>query len=348
MRIAQVAPLFESVPPSLYGGSERVVSWLTEELVALGHEVTLFASGDSRTSANLIPVCPKALWRDPNIRETLPHHVLLIEEVFKRSGEFDVIHFHCDYIHFPSLKCLKVPAVTTMHGLIHRPDHLDLFRAFSEVELVSISKSQRRPIPDASWCGTVHHGMPPELHSFEARPEEYLLFLGRISPDKGIVRAIEIANLSKRPLKIAAKIYDEDLAYFEGRIKPLLNHEQVEFIGEVGGAVKNRLLGKAYGLLFPIEWEEPFGLVLIEALASGTPVIAWNRGAVPEIIENGVHGYVVDNVQQAVNAVRSLVHIRREVCRKRFEEKFISTQMAKNYVRIYRQQIYKGRGHGDG
>ena len=345
MRIAQVAPLFESVPPALYGGSERVVSWLTEELVALGHEVTLFASGDSKTSAKLVSSSPKALWRDSQVRETLPHHVLLVEEVLRRAAEFDVIHFHCDYVHFPLISRCKVPSITTMHGLIHPRDHLNLFSAFPEVKLVSISNSQRTPIPNASWCGTVYHGMPPELHSFQAAPQGYLLFLGRISPDKGVERAIEIATRSKRQLKIAAKIYDEDRAYFERKIEPLVRQsEQVEYIGEVGGIEKNELLGNASGLLFPIQWEEPFGLVLIEALACGTPVIAWNRGSVPEIIENTVHGYIVEDISQAVAAVERLKDIRRDLCRKQFEDNFTVTRMALKYLEIYRAQVQAGRG----
>ena len=339
MRIAQVAPLYESVPPALYGGSERVVSWLTEELVALGHDVTLFASGDSRTSAKLFPACAKALWRDISIRETLPHHVLLAEQVLRRSSDFDIVHFHCDYVHLPLVHLLSAPAITTMHGLIHAPDHLNLFHAFPKARLVAISERQKQPIPEASWCGTVPHGMPPELHSFVATPEEYLLFLGRISPDKGIERAIEIAKRSKRRLKIAAKIYEEDRAYFTQTIKPLLDGLQIDFLGEVGGQLKNDLIGKACGLLFPIEWQEPFGLVLIEALACGTPVVAWNRGSIPEIIEHGVHGYVVDSIDDAVDAVNNLSRINRTCCRSHFNQCFTTQKMAQRYLKIYQQEI---------
>lgn len=340
MRIAQIAPLFESVPPALYGGSERVVSWLTEELVAMGHDVTLFASGDSHTSAKLVPVCPKSLWRSSSCRETLPHHVLLAEQVFQRASEFDVLHFHCDYIHFPLVKRYAVPTVTTLHGLIHKPDLEGLFSLFPDVPLVSISQSQRLPMPDAAWCGTVHHGLPRMLHTFREAPGEYLAFLGRISPDKGIERAIEIARLSGIPLKIAAKIYDEDRSYYESCIKPLLAESNLaEFIGEVGGKEKDDFLGKARALLFPVEWAEPFGLVMIESLACGTPVVAWKRGSVVEIIEDGIHGFVVDNITEAVDAVNHLEKINRKDCREQFEKRFRSGQMASAYVQIYEQQI---------
>jgi len=340
MRIAQVAPLFESVPPARYGGTERVVSWLTEELVSMGHEITLFASGDSRTNARLVSVCERALWQDVSCRETLPHHVLLVEEVLRYADEFDVIHFHCDYVHFPLVRRLHVPTVTTLHGLVHPPDHEKLFRAFPEVALVAISESQQSPLPQAPWCGTVHHGMPPGLHTYREQAGDYLLFLGRISQDKGIEQAIEIASQAHMHLKVAAKIYDEDRSYFEQTIRPIFKaNENITFVGEVGGAEKNELLGNAYGLLFPVVWSEPFGLVLIEALACGTPVIAWNRGAVPEIVQHGVNGFVVDSISDAVLAVASLKHISRRCCRRRFEERFTSRRMAERYVGLYEKRI---------
>ncbi len=337
MRIAQVAPLFESVPPALYGGSERVVSWLTEELVGMGHEVTLFASGDSRTSARLVPVCDKALWRDSQCRETLPHHVRMMNLVFDDASRFDVIHFHCDYIHFPLVRRYRCPSVTTLHGMIHPHDLENLFREYSDVPLVSISNSQRSTATSAAWCGTVYHGLPENLHTYHSEQGEYLAFLGRISPEKGVDRAIEIARRTGLRLKIAAKIYDEDRRYYESIIRPVLENNAglVEFVGEVGGAAKDEFLGRARGLLFPINWPEPFGLVMIEALACGTPVIAWNNGSVPEVIENGVNGFIVDSLEEATSCVGKLATIRREDCRSTFAAKFCSRRMAADYLRIY-------------
>ncbi|RZU42309.1 glycosyltransferase involved in cell wall biosynthesis [Edaphobacter modestus] len=340
MRIAQIAPLFESVPPTLYGGSERVVSWLTEELVRMGHDVTLFASGDSRTSATLVPGCPKALWRDLSCRETLPHHVALVEEVFRRASEFDVLHFHCDYVHFPLVRRYRTPTLTTMHGLLHPPDLQHFLKTYSDIPLVSISHNQRVPIPDAMWAGTVYHGLPEGLHTFCSQPEEYLAFLGRISPDKGIERAIEIAKQAGMKLKIAAKIYEEDRAYFERQIEPILaNNRFIEFVGEVGGRQKDEFLGKAKALLFPVEWAEPFGLVMIEALACGTPVIGWQRGAVPEVIEDGVNGYTVKDISQAVERLSHIASIDRSTCRNSYERRFRVDQMASSYVTLYEEQI---------
>jgi glycosyltransferase involved in cell wall biosynthesis len=341
MRIAQIAPLFESVPPSLYGGSERVVSWLTEELVRMGHEVTLFASGDSRTSATLVPCCPRALWRDPSCRETLPHHVLLVEEVFRRASEFDVLHFHCDYVHFPLVRRHQVATLTTMHGLLHPPDLRGLLEEYRDVPLVSISRSQRMPTPTANWVGTVHHGLPVDLHTFHEQAGAYYAFLGRISPDKGVERAIEIAAKTQTQLRIAAKIYDEDRSYFHQRIEPLLMKHAglVEFLGEVGGADKDDFLGGAKALIFPVEWPEPFGLVMIEALACGTPIIAWNRGAVPEVIDHGTNGFMVDSVDEAIDCLTLLDTIDRRMCRLSFEQRFRSEQMAERYVSLYLAQI---------
>src|SRR5439155_11117405 len=304
MRIAQVAPLYESVPPLLYGGTERVVSWLTAELVRLGHEVTLFASGDSRTKARLVPACPRALWRDPDCRETLPHHVRLMELVFADVSRFDLIHFHNDYLHLPLLRRCPCPSVTTLHGRLDLPELEPLFAEYAEAPLVSISHNQRRPIPSANWAGTVYHGLPRELHTFRDRHEGYLAFLGRCSPEKRLDRAIAIARRSGRKLKVAAKIYGDEQHYYRQTIEPLLREAEsfVEFIGEVGGRQKDEFLGNAEALLFPIDWPEPFGLVMIEALACGTPVIGWNCGSVPEIITDGVTGFVVNDLGEAVQA----------------------------------------------
>jgi glycosyltransferase involved in cell wall biosynthesis len=337
MRIAQVAPLFESVPPKLYGGTERVVSYLTEELVRLGHDVTLFASGDSKTSAHLVAACPRALWRDESCRETLPQHVRLMEMVFQDVSRFDLIHFHCDYLHFPLVRRHNCPSVTTMNGQLYPPDQSALFKEFDDIALISISDDQRRAIPDANWQATVYHGLPRELHTLRERPGDYLAFLGRISPEKRLDRAIAIARQAGMKLKVAAKIYPEDRDYFHQTIEPLLQDCSafVEFLGEVGGRDKDAFLGNAYTLLFPIDWAEPFGLVMIEAMACGTPVIAFRKGSVPEVIEDGVTGFVVDSVEEAVRAIGSVAELSRSVCRRAFEERFDAARMARNYVAVY-------------
>jgi glycosyltransferase involved in cell wall biosynthesis len=347
MRIAQVAPLFESVPPKLYGGTERVVSYLTEELVRLGHDVTLFASGDSETSARLVSACERALWRDPNCRETLPHHVRLMELVFREAHRFDVIHFHCDYLHFPLLSRQTTPGVTTLHGRVNPHDLQPLFMEFGRTPLVSISDSQRRPLLDANWRATVYHGLPRNLHTFKQDPGDYLLFVGRISPEKRLDRAIEIARKTGRQLKVAAKIYDEDRAYYQNSIEPLLRESKsfVEFVGEVGGRNKDELMGNAYALLFPIDWPEPFGLVMIESLACGTPVIAWKNGSVPEVLTHGETGFVVDSIERAVQAVGNVAHLSRPACRRAFEQRFDVTRMARNYVQVYAGLIRDSSQH---
>jgi glycosyltransferase involved in cell wall biosynthesis len=341
MRIAQVAPLYESVPPKLYGGTERVVSYLTEELVRLGHEVTLFASGDSETTARLVPACDRALWRDPECRETLPHHVRLMEMVFRHASRFDVIHFHCDYLHFPLLRYQPTPAVSTLHGMLRRHDLESLFQEHPDAGLVSISDDQRRPFPEANWLATVYHGLPRNLHTFRAHAEDYLLFIGRVSPQKRLDRAIEIALRSGRRLKVAAKIYDEDRTYHEAVIAPLLRQSksQVEFLGEVGGHDKDELIGNAAALLFPIDWPEPFGLVMIEALACGTPVIAWPHGSVPEVVEDGKTGYLVETIDDAVAAVGKVERIDRAACRRSFEQRFDALYMAQQYEAIYQNLV---------
>jgi glycosyltransferase involved in cell wall biosynthesis len=342
MRIAQVAPLCESVPPNGYGGTERVVSYLTEELVRMGHEVTLFASGDSVTSAKLVPACPRALWHDPNCREELPHHIRLMELVFADVSRFDLIHFHCDVVQFPLLRRIGCPSVTTLHGRLDGADIKPFFEEYPEIPVVSISDNQRLPIPCANWQGTVRHGLPRDLHTFREQPGSYLAFLGRISPEKRLDRAIEIARLSGKKLKVAARIYKGERDYVEEKIEPLLRKHAsfVEFIGEVGGREKDEFLGNAEALLFPIDWPEPFGLVMIESMACGTPVIAWRCGSVPEVIEEGVSGYIVDSVEEGVEAVRRVQWLDRRTCRQAFEARFDATRMANDYLAVYRRQLH--------
>jgi glycosyltransferase involved in cell wall biosynthesis len=338
LRIAQISPLFESVPPRAYGGTERVVSWLTEELVRMGHEVTLFASGDSRTAARLLSQCDKALWQDPRCLETEPHHVLEMERVFRRAHEFDVLHFHTDYVQFPLLRYCDVPAVTTLHGALNTTDHEALLREYSDAELVSISDSQRGSFGFGNFRATVYHGAPLDLHSFAEGPGRYLAFLGRASPQKGLDRAIRIAIATGQKLRIAARIYPDERGYFAEVIAPLLEQAGplAEMVGEVGGEDKDRFLAGARALLFPIDWEEPFGLVMIEALATGTPVIAWRRGSVPEIIDHGRTGFIVNDLEQAIAAVKVVDGIDRRACRAAFENRFTSERMARDYLDVYR------------
>jgi glycosyltransferase involved in cell wall biosynthesis len=335
MRIAQVAPLYESVPPKLYGGTERVVSWLTEELVSLGHEVTLFASGDSLTTANLVPVCPEALRLHSECVDQLAHHIYLLERVLRDKDEFDLIHFHIDYLHFPLSRSHALAQVTTLHGRLDIPDLMPLYREFSDMPVVSISEAQRGPLLWANWQGTVHHGLPEGSFEPSLGPGEYLAFLGRISPEKGLDQGIEIAKRCGIPLKIAAKIDRADRDYFESQIKPMLDHPLIEFIGEISEGEKNEFLGNAKALLFPINWEEPFGIVMIEAMACGVPVIAYPRGSVLEIIEDGISGRLVHDVDSAVGAIARLSEIDRRVCRRRFEERFTAERMARDYLTIY-------------
>ena len=337
MRIAQVAPLYESVPPRLYGGTERVVSWLTEELVALGHEVTLFASGDSVTNARLVAGSTQALRLDPNCMDSLAHHILMVERVYEQAEEFDLIHFHIDYIHFPLSRREQVPCVSTLHGRLDLPDLVPLYKEFRDMPLVSISDAQRKPLPWANWVGTVHHGLPASALSLKDGRGDYLAFLGRISPEKGLDQAIEIAIRSGMRLKVAAKIDRADLDYFEKKIKPLFEHPLIEFIGEIGHSEKGDFLGNAAALLFPIDWPEPFGLVTIEALASGTPVIAHPYGSVPEIIPDGVCGFHVQDVEEAVDAVHRIGEIDRRECRRHFELNFTAQRMARDYAKLYQQ-----------
>jgi glycosyltransferase involved in cell wall biosynthesis len=339
MRIAQVSPLYESVPPRFYGGTERVVSWLTEELVRQGHDVTLFASGDSLTNALLVPICPQALRLDPRCMDPLAYHIQLIEQVLQRKDDFDVVHFHIDYLHFPMSRREGLPQLTTLHGRLDIPDLAPLYREFSEMAVVSISDSQRHPLPWINWQGTVHHGMPKNKFVPHFETGSYLAFLGRISPEKGVDQAIEIALRAEMPLKIAAKVDRIDKEYFETRIKAMLNHELIEFVGEISDTEKNDFLGNAAALLFPINWCEPFGIVLIEAMACGLPVIAYTRGSVPEIVERGVSGFLVRSVEEAVAALNNLSAIDRHDCRRVFDERFTVNRMADGYLAIYNRII---------
>ena len=336
MKIAQVAPLHERVPPKFYGGTERIVSYLTEELVRQGHEVTLFASGDSLTSAELVPCCDVALRLDPSVQDPIAHHVVQVENVRQRRDHFDVIHFHTDYLHFPLIRDFADRTVTTLHGRLDLPDLAPLHGAFPEVPLVSISDDQRRPLAQANWAGTVHHGLPSDLLPFNPAAGGYLAFLGRISPEKRPDRAIEIAARTGMALKIAAKVGAADQAYWQDVIKPMVAaNPNVEFVGEINEAQKAAFLGDAAALLFPIDWPEPFGLVMIEAMACGTPVVAFRRGWVSEIVEPGVSGFVVDTVDQAVHAVQLLATLDRGGVRRAFARRFSAERMAKDYLSIY-------------
>jgi glycosyltransferase involved in cell wall biosynthesis len=340
MRIAQVAPLYESVPPRFYGGTERVVCWLTEKLVSLGHDVTLFASGDSVTTARLVPACKKALRLDSECIDPLPHHLLMLEQVFGQADDFDLIHFHIDYLHFSRVRREQIPSVTTLHGRLDIPDLVPLYREFTELPLISISEAQRKPLPWVHWIGTVHHGMPADSLCLRRESGQYLAFLGRVSPEKGLDRAIEIAIRSGVNLKIAAKVDRVDRGYFEEKIKPALKHPLIEFIGEIGNSDKQEFLGNAAALLFPIQWPEPFGLVMIEAMACGTPIIAYPFGSVPEIVIPGVSGFLVTNIQEAVRAVKKIVEVDRLECRRHFELNFSDERMARDYLRLYQQLIH--------
>ena len=340
MRIAQIAPLMESVPPRLYGGTERIVSWLTEELVRQGHDVTLFASGDSITAANLVPCTTESIRLSDTMRDYLPHTLMMADRVHRLAGAFDVLHFHVDMFHFPLFRGIPHKTLTTLHGRQDIPDLWPFYRAFPEMPLVSISDAQRAPIPDADFAATVQHGLPVDLHrpSYDPRGG-YLAFLGRISAEKRPDRAIRIARALGMPLKIAAKVDDADRGYFESEIRPLLEAgSDVEFIGEVDERAKTRFLGEARALLFPIDWPEPFGLVMIEAMACGTPVLAFRHGAVPEIVEDGVTGRIVGSVGEAVAALPQVMAMDRRKVRRRFEERFTAERMARDYVDLYIRQ----------
>lgn len=341
MKIAQVAPLHESVPPKAYGGTERVVHYLTEALVHQGHDVTLFASADSRTSAKLHAIVPEALRLAPEKHEPLAWHMLELAQVSGMADSFDIIHFHTDYLHFPLWRKMRTPHVTTLHGRLDLPDLKPLFTEFRDMPVVSIANHQREPLPMACWTGTVYNGIPVDFYDFQADAGDYLAFLGRISPEKGAEAAIEIALRAEMPLKMAAKIDPVDREYFEARIRHRLNHPLIEFIGEVDEQGKNELLGGAKALIFPIAWPEPFGLVMIEAMACGTPIIAYRRGSVAEVMNDGVTGYIVDSEEEAVAAIARIGQIDRGRCRNYFEERFCADRMARNYVGVYQKLMMR-------
>src|ERR1700704_918346 len=335
MRIAQVAPLTEAVPPRFYGGTERVVHWLTEELVALGNDVTLFASGDSCTSAKLDAVWPKALRLDGSVRDANALHMVMLERVRQRSHEFDFLHFHLDYYPFSIFSQQPTPFLTTLHGRLDLPEHQPVFTTFSSIPVISISNAQRRPVPQANWVRTIHHGLPEKLLMPRPVTPSYLAVLGRIAPEKGVDRAISIAIRCGIPLKIAAKVDRADQDYYDELIRPLMAHPLVEYIGEIGDHEKSDFLSGAIGLLVPIDWPEPFGLVMIEAMACGTPVIAYNRGSVPEIIDEGLTGFIVEDEISAVAAVGRLPNLNRGAIRKQFESGFTARRMALEYLAAY-------------
>lgn len=347
LKIAQVAPLYESVPPVAYGATQRVVSALTESLVSLGHEVTLFATGDSQSRASVHATCPIALWRDERVWDTTSHHLRQLEEVVSRSHQFDLIHWHGEPFHLPVLRLLSCPSVTTVHGRLLVADHVPLFAAFPDAPLVSISDNQRKGAPNANWIATIHHGLPRDAMRYSSTEGDYLLFVGRLMPEKGVDRAIEIARRAGLPLKIAAAVHPGERVWFKEEVLPMLEAARsfVEYLGEVGGEARRSLFANARALLFPIDWEEPFGMVLIEAMASGTPPIAFARGAVPELIEHGKNGFLVRDVEQAVGAVKDVGRIRRSDCRRIFEERFSVERMTDDYLKVYRQLLRSERNH---
>ena len=339
MRIAQIAPLYERVPPQFYGGTERIVSYLTEELVQQGHDVTLFASGDSKTSAKLVPCCKMALRLDPSVKNPLVYHIIMLEEVRQRIDQFDVLHFHIDILQAPLIRDIADCTVTTQHGRLDLPDLIPFYGMFRELPLVSVSNDQHKYLRHANWVGTVHHGLPRDLLPFQPNAAgRYLAFLGRILPEKGPNRAIEIAARAGMPLEIAAKVDRVDQTYWDEIIQPMVEaHSNVEFIGEIDERDKAAFLGEAAALLFPIDWPEPFGLVMIEAMACGTPVIAFRRGSVSEVVEDGISGFVVDTIEEAVRAVQRIVTLDRARVRAAFERRFTVDRMARDYVQIYRE-----------
>lgn len=339
MRIAQVSPLWESVPPKLYGGTERIVSYVTEELVRQGHDVTLFASGDSRTAARLEAICPQALRMNTGIFNRDAPMIMLQERAMGAAGDFDVIHSHLDFLGFPLARRNAVPVVTTLHGRLDLPELEPVFREYAEMPLVSISGAQRIPLPRANWQATIHHGLPRDLYSFHPRSEGYLAFLGRISPEKRPDHAIALAERTGLPLRIAAKVDPADEQYYRREIEPLLDHPLIEFLGEISDAEKNDFVGNALALVCPYDWPEPFGLVLIEALACGTPVLAYRRGSIPEVIDHEVTGFVCETLTEMAEAVGRLPLIDRRRCRSAFEERFTADRMARDYVALYEQLI---------
>lgn len=347
MKIAQIAPLMESVPPRLYGGTERVVSYLTEELMHLGHEVTLFASGDSITAANLVGCVPQALRLDVNVRDTIPYYMLMLDRVRRQADKFDILHFHIDQFHFPLFHHMAGRTVTTVHGRQDLPDLKPLYIGFGDMPLVSISNAQRRPMPKANFVQTIYHGLPVDLHKPTFSPRGgYVAFLGRISQEKRPDRAIQIARALGIPLKIAAKVDRVDDAYFHEVIVPLLDGSGVEFIGEINEQQKTKFLGEALALLFPVDWPEPFGLSMVEAMACGTPALAFRCGSVPEVIDEGVTGIIVDDIDEGIRALPRVIALDRRAVRRRFEERFSATRMAKDYLSLYHSLLKSSRaGH---
>jgi glycosyltransferase involved in cell wall biosynthesis len=345
MHIAQIAPLTEAIPPKLYGGTERVVHWLTEELIALGHEVTLFASGDSCTSAKLEAQWPRAIRLDGSVRDPNALHMLMLERVRQRADDFDFLHFHLDYYPFSLFSRQAKSFVTTLHGRLDLPEHQPVFTAFSSLPVISISNSQRRPVPQAGWVRTVYHGLPQELLKPLPMKHEYLAFLGRIAPEKGVDRAVAIARKCGVPLRIAAKVDKADRDYYEEKIRPLIDGSTVEYIGEISDAQKSAFLSGAIALLDPIDWPEPFGLVMIEAMACGTPVIAFNRGSVPELIDDGLTGFIVEDVEGAIGAFDRLPQLSRDEVRQQFERRFTARRMAQEYLSAYRSLMENEEPH---
>lgn len=344
MKIAQIAPLYEAVPPKLYGGTERIVAHLTDALVELGHQVTLFAGADARTHATLVPVREQAIRLDPHpLKSDLAAHLSMLHEVRRRADEFDVLHFHVDLLHFPFFEDIAGRTVTTLHGRLDLTDLPAAYWRWPQFPLISISNSQRKPLRFARWLGTVQHGLPSSLYPLSAAPKGgYLAFLGRISPEKRPDRAIAIATRAGMPLKIAAKVDQADRGYFRDEIEPLLDNPLVEYVGEINDVGKAEFLGNAAALLFPIDWPEPFGLVMIEAMACGTPVIAWDCGSVPEVLDDGVTGRIVHSEDEAVAAVAEVLALDRRQIRNVFERRFSSEVMGRRYVELYQRLL-----HGD-
>ncbi|WP_158808236.1 glycosyltransferase family 4 protein [Beijerinckia sp. L45] len=341
MRIAQISPLAEAVPPKFYGGTERVVSWLTEELVEQGHEVTLFAAGGSETRAKLVPGCESGL-RLQGVRDHTASNLVMLDNVRRRANEFDIIHCHIDLLQYPLFQDMAHKVVSTMHGRLDVPDFMPVYKAYPHMPLISISDKQREPMPsNMNWLATIHHGLPADVCPYNPDGGDYLAFLGRISPEKRPDRAIEIAIRSGIKLKMAAKVDKADQEYFDTMIKPMLDHPLIEFIGEINEHEKCAFTGNALALVFPIDWIEPFGLVMIEAMSAGTPIVAWNNGSVPEVIEDGVAGVIVDSMDEAVAAVERVRHFDRAAVRRSFEARFTATQMAQNYVAAYESLIAK-------
>jgi glycosyltransferase involved in cell wall biosynthesis len=343
MRIAQVAPLYESVPPASYGGTERVVHNLTEALVAMGHDVTVYASGDSRTSARLVAACPRSLRCEQSCRDRLVHHIVLLDMLVQDRLRYDVIHFHVDYLHFPLSRQLRLPQLTTLHGRLDMPELAPLYERFPDMPVVSISMAQRRPLPHASWVGSVMHGLPLDTLPPGDGAGGYFAFLGRVSPEKRVDRAIEIATALGVPLRIAAKVDADDEAYFRTKIEPMLDHPLVTFLGEISEAEKATFLGDARALLFPIDWPEPFGLVMIEAMACGTPVVAFAHGSVPEVLDDGITGFIVDDMAAAIAAAARVERLDRRRIRATFERRFSATRMAEDYVALYERIVASQR-----